>query len=52
MGEVRNAYRIFVRESEGKTPCWRGRHRGEDNIKIDLKQVGCEDCKLNSSGSR
>jgi len=30
-----------VREPEGKRPLWRPRHRWEDNIKMDLQEVGC-----------
>jgi hypothetical protein len=34
-------YRGLVGKPEGKRPLWRTRHRLEDNIKIDLQQVGC-----------
>jgi hypothetical protein len=37
MGEKRNAYRIFVGKSEGKTPLGRPRRRWVDNIKMDLR---------------
>jgi len=33
-------YRILVGKPEGKRPMRRPRHRWEDNIKIDLQQVG------------
>jgi hypothetical protein len=36
-----NAYRILVRESEGKRPLRRPRRRW-DNIKTDLKAIGYE----------
>jgi hypothetical protein len=39
-GEKRNAYRIFVRKSEGKTPLGRPRRWWVDNIKMDLREVG------------
>jgi hypothetical protein len=39
-GEVRNAYKILVRKSEGKRPLRRHRHGWEDNIKVDLKEIG------------
>jgi hypothetical protein len=39
-GEKRNAYRILVGRPEGKTPLGRPRHRREDNIKIDLREIG------------
>jgi hypothetical protein len=40
MGEMRNAYRILVGEPEKKKQCTRPRHGLEDNIKIDLKEIG------------
>ena len=41
MGESRGIYRVLVGKPEGKRPLGRPRHRWEDNIKIDLKEVGC-----------
>jgi hypothetical protein len=41
MGEGRGAYRILVGRSEGRRPIGRPRCRWEDNIKIDLYEVGC-----------
>jgi len=41
MGERRNVYRVLVRKPEGKRPLGRPRHRWEDNIKMDLQEVGC-----------
>jgi hypothetical protein len=32
-----------VRKPDGKTPLGRSRHRWEDNIKIDLQDVGLGD---------
>jgi hypothetical protein len=43
MGEMRNGYSSFVRKSEGKRPLGRPRRRWEDNIRVDLKEIGCED---------
>ena len=37
-----NAYRVLVGKPEGKTPLGRPRHRWEDNIKMDLREVGCD----------
>ena len=36
-------YMILVGKPEGKRPLGRPRHRWEDNIKMDLKEVGCGD---------
>jgi hypothetical protein len=41
MGERRGVYRVLVGKPEGKRPLRRHRLRWEDNIKIDLKEVGC-----------
>ena len=41
MWEVRGAYRVLVGKPEGKRPLGRPRHRWEDNIKMDLQEVGC-----------
>jgi hypothetical protein len=40
MGERRGAYRALVRKSEGRRPLERPRRRWEDNIKMDLSEVG------------
>jgi hypothetical protein len=39
-GEKRNVYRILVRKPEGKRPLGRTRRRWEDNIKMDLREIG------------
>ncbi|KAJ4430106.1 hypothetical protein ANN_22316 [Periplaneta americana] len=43
MGESRNAYRVLVGRPEGKRPLGRPRGRWEDNIKMDLREVGYDD---------
>jgi hypothetical protein len=40
MGEKRGVYRILVGKPEEKRPLGRLRHRWEDNINIDLQEVG------------
>jgi hypothetical protein len=40
MGEGRGEDRVLVRKPEGKRPLGRPRHRWEDNIKMDLQEVG------------
>jgi hypothetical protein len=41
MGERRGVYRVMLRKPEGKRPLGRPRRRWEDNIKMDLVEVGC-----------
>ena len=41
IGERRGVHRVFVGKSEGKRPLGKTRRRWEDNIKMDLKEVGC-----------
>jgi hypothetical protein len=43
MGEERGAYRILVGRPEGRRPLGRPRRRWEDNIKMDIREVGWED---------
>jgi hypothetical protein len=42
-GKIRNAYIIFVGKSEGNRPIGRPKHRWEDNIRRDLREIGWED---------
>jgi len=41
MGEGIGVYRDLVGKGEGKRPLGRPWHRWEDNIKMDLQEVGC-----------
>ena len=41
VGERRGVYRVLVGKPEGKRPLGRPRCRWEDNIKMDLQEVGC-----------
>jgi hypothetical protein len=38
--EMKSVYRVLVGKPEGKRPLGRPRRRWEDNIKIDLQEVG------------
>ena len=40
MGEGRGVHRVLVGKPEGKRPLGRPRCRWEDNIKMDLQEVG------------
>ena len=40
MGDRRGVHRVLVGKPEGKRPLWRPRRRWEDNIKMDLQEVG------------
>jgi hypothetical protein len=40
IGEGRGVYRVLVGKPEGKRPLGRPRCRREDNIKVDLQEVG------------
>ena len=41
MGERRGLYRVLVGKPEGNRPLGRPRNRWEDNIKMDLQEIGC-----------
>ena len=41
MGERRFEYRVSVGKSEGKRTIRRRRRRWEDNIKMEIQEVGC-----------
>jgi hypothetical protein len=38
MEETKSAYKLLVRK-----PLWRPKHRWEDNTKMDLEEIDCED---------
>ena len=42
MDQSRNAYRVLVGKPEGKRALGRPRLRWDDNIKMDLREVGCD----------
>jgi hypothetical protein len=39
-GEGRDVHRVLVGSPEGKKPLGRPRRRWEDNIKLDLREIG------------
>jgi len=41
MGECRGVCRDLVEKPEGKRPIGKPRHRWEDNITMDLQEMGC-----------
>jgi len=41
IGERRGIFQVLVGKPEGKRPLGRHRHRWENNIKMDLQEVGC-----------
>jgi hypothetical protein len=41
MGEDRGVYRVLGGKPEGKRPLGRPRRKWENNIKMDLQEVGC-----------
>jgi len=41
MGDRKGVYTVLVGKPEEKRPLARSRRRREDNIKIDLQEVGC-----------
>jgi hypothetical protein len=43
MGEGRGVYRVLVGRPEGKRPLGRYRRRWEDNIKMDLREIGTDE---------
>ena len=42
MGEKRGVYRVLMGKPEGKIPLGRPRLTWEDNIKMNLQEMGCE----------
>jgi hypothetical protein len=42
MGEGRGVYRVLVGRPEGKRPLGRPRRRWEDNIKMNLREIGID----------
>jgi hypothetical protein len=51
MGEERKVYRILVGKPEEERPLGRSRRGWEDGIRMDLREIGCGECELDSTGS-
>jgi hypothetical protein len=41
---------VLITKPEGKRPCERQRHRWEDGIKMDLREIGWEGCRVDLPG--
>jgi hypothetical protein len=44
-GDGKGVYRVLVGRPEGKRPLGRPRHRWEDNIKMNLREIGLDRAK-------
>jgi hypothetical protein len=42
MGEGRGVYRVLVGRPESKRPLGRPRHMWDDNIKMDIREIGID----------
>jgi len=51
LGDRTGVYRVLVAKPEGKRPLGRPRRRWEDNIKMDLQGVGCDEYGLDRAGT-
>jgi hypothetical protein len=50
MGKGRGVYRVLVGRPEGKRPLGRPRSRWENNINMDLREIGDRRGELDSAG--
>jgi hypothetical protein len=51
MGEGRGTYRVLIGRPGGKRPLGKHRRKWEDNIKMDLREMGIDGGELDSAGS-
>jgi hypothetical protein len=42
MGEERKVYKVFMGRPKGKRPLGRPKHRWENGIRMDLREIGWE----------
>jgi hypothetical protein len=40
MGEERNVYKVLVGKPKGRRPLGRPRHRWEDGVRMDIREIG------------
>jgi len=52
MGEGRGVHGVLGGKPEGKRPLGRPRRRWEDNIKMDLQEVGWSCLRIGTGGGR
>jgi hypothetical protein len=50
MGEDRKLYKVLVGNPKGKRPLGRSRHRWDDGLRMDLREIGWENVEC-STGS-
>jgi hypothetical protein len=51
MGEERKVYWVLVGKPEGKRLLGRPRRRWEDEIRVDLREIGWRGCRADPFGS-
>jgi hypothetical protein len=51
MEERIGVYRVLLGKPEGKRPLGRPRRRWEDNIRINIQEVGCTGYGIDRAGS-
>jgi hypothetical protein len=52
VGEERKLCKVLVGKPERKRPLGRPRRRWEDGIRMDLREIGCGGCRLDSTASK
>jgi hypothetical protein len=51
IGKERMVYKVLVGKPEGMRSLGRPRHRWEDGIRMDLREIGWGGCGVDSGGS-
>jgi hypothetical protein len=51
MGEERNVYKVLMGKAEGKRSLGRPRRRWEDGIRMDLREIGWGEYRLDQADS-